>query len=288
MVEIKELEEVSRKIRRDIMVMLSEAGSGHSGGSLSATEIMVSLYWNILRHDAENPDWDERDWFVLSKGHACPVQYAVLAARGFFPRKELWTLRKLDTILQGHPHRLKTPGVEFSAGSLGQGLSLASGVAMGLKRKGNPGNVYCLMGDGEMNEGAIWEAGMTAAHYGLDNLCGICDRNYLMIDGNTEEVMGLDPLPEKWEAFGWQVLEIDGHDLRQVTYAYERFLLEKRKPTMIIANTIKGKGVSFMENQADWHGAAPKKGEQVQQALGDLGFTAPWEEYKKHDFDWVG
>jgi transketolase len=288
MVDTKELDDVSRKIRRDIMVMLAEAGSGHSGGSLSATEIMVSLFWNVLRHDPENPAWEERDWFVLSKGHACPVLYAVLAARGFFPRKELWTLRKLDTILQGHPHRLKTPGVEFSAGSLGQGLSLASGVAMGLKRQGNPGSVYVLMGDGEQNEGAIWEAGMTAAQYDLDNLCGICDRNYLMIDGNTEEVMGLDPLADKWQAFGWQVFEVDGHDLRQMTYAYERFQLEKKRPTMIIANTIKGKGVSFMENQADWHGAVPKPGEQVQQALGDLGFAAPWEEFKKHDFDWVG
>ena len=288
MVEIKELEETSRKIRRDIMVMLAEAGSGHSGGSLSAVEILVSLYWDILKRDPKKPDWEERDWFVLSKGHACPVLYAVLAAQGYFPRKELWTLRKLNSILQGHPHQLKTPGVEFSTGSLGQGLSLAAGAAMGLKRQGMPNSVFVLTGDGEQNEGSIWEAGMTAAHYRLDNLCAICDRNYLMIDGNTEEVMGLDPLPEKWRAFNWQVIEIDGHDLSQMTYAYQRFLLEKNRPTMIIANTIKGKGVSFMENLPDWHGATPKKGEQVQQALADLGFTAPWEEYKKHDFDWVG
>jgi len=288
MADTKDLKEVCRKIRRDIMVMLAEACSGHSGGSLSATEIMVALYWNILKHDPKKPDWEERDWFVLSKGHACPVYYAVLAAHGYFPREELWKLRKLDSMLQGHPHRLKTPGVEFSTGSLGQGLGLASGVAMGYKRLGKPNNVYCLTGDGEQNEGSIWETGMTAAHYRLDNLCAVVDRNFLMIDGNTEQVMGLEPLGDKWRAFGWHVIEVDGHCNHQMTYAYERFRLEKNRPTMIIANTIKGKGVSFMENLADWHGATPKKGEQVQKALADLGFKAPWQEYMKHDFDWVG
>lgn len=288
MVEADNLAEICRKIRRDIMVMLAEAGSGHSGGSLSAVEVLVALYWKGLRHDPSQPEWEERDWFVLSKGHACPVLYAALAARGYFARKELWTLRKLGSSLQGHPHRLKTPGVEFSTGSLGQGLSLGAGAAMGLKRLGRENSVFVLTGDGEQNEGAIWEAGMTAGQYRLDNLCAICDRNYLMIDGNTEEVMGLDPLADKWRAFGWQVFEVNGHDLDELSYAYERFLLEKKRPTMIIANTIKGKGVSFMENKADWHGAAPKKGEQVQQALADLGFEAPWEEYMKHDFDWLG
>jgi transketolase len=283
-----ELEEMSRKIRRDIMVMLAEAGSGHSGGSLSAVEILVALYWSRLRHNPADPEWDERDYFVLSKGHACPVLYAVLAACGYFDRKELWTLRKLDSILQGHPHRIDTPGVEFSTGSLGQGLGLASGVAMAMKRLCKPNQVYCLMGDGEQNEGSIWEAGMTAAHYDLDNLCGIVDRNYLMIDGNTEDVMGLDPLDEKWRAFGWNVIKVDGNDLKQMTYAYERAVLEKRRPTMIIAGTVKGRGVSFMENLAEWHGKPPSKGEQVQQALADLGFQAPWEDYKQHDFDWVG
>jgi len=283
-----ELEDICRKIRRDIMVMLAEAGSGHSGGSLSAAEIMVTLFWKYLRHDPARPEWEERDWFVLSKGHACPVLYAVLAARGYFPREALWTLRKLDSILQGHPHRLKTPGVEFSTGSLGQGLGLASGVAMGLKRLGKPNNVYVLTGDGELNEGAIWEAAMTAAHYRLDNLCAVCDRNFLMIDGNTEEVMGLEPLADKWRAFGWHVREVDGHDIDQLSFAYERFKLEKKKPTMIIAHTIKGKGVSFIENQVDWHGIPPKKGDEVQRALADLGFTAPWTEYMKHDFNWLG
>jgi transketolase len=288
MTGLQEIPEICRKIRRDLMVMLAEAGSGHPGGSLSAVELMVTLYWRHFKHDAANPDWEDRDWFVLSKGHACPVLYAVLAARGFFPREALWTLRKLDSILQGHPHRLKTPGVEFSTGSLGQGLGLGSGAAMALKRLGKPGAVFVLMGDGELNEGSVWESAMTAAHYRLDNLCGLVDRNYLMIDGNTEEVMGLDPLPEKWRAFNWNVIEIDGHDVREVNFAYERFHLERKRPTVIIANTIKGKGVSFMENKADWHGATPKKGDEVQCALADLGFTGAWQEYMKHDFDYLG
>jgi len=288
MTDLQEIPEICRKIRRDLMVMLAEAGSGHSGGSLSAVELLVTLYWRHLKHDPANPDWEERDWFVLSKGHACPVLYAVLAARGFFPRDALWTLRKLDTILQGHPHRLKTPGVEFSTGSLGQGLGLGSGAAIALQRLGKPGAVYVLMGDGELNEGSVWESAMSAGHYRLDNLCGIVDRNYLMIDGNTEDVMGLDPLPEKWRAFNWNVIEIDGHDAREVNFAFERFRLERKRPTVIIANTIKGKGVSFMENKADWHGATPKKGDEVQRALADLGFKSPWQEYMKHDFDYVG
>lgn len=283
-----ELEETCRKIRRDIMVMLAEAGSGHPGGSLSAVEILVALYWNILNDNPAEPEWEDRDYFVLSKGHACPVLYAVLAARGYFDRNELWTLRKLGSILQGHPHHVDTPGVEFSTGSLGHGLGLASGVAMAMKRLGKFNQVYCLMGDGEQNEGSIWEAGMTAAHYDLDNLCGVVDRNYLMIDGNTEDVMALDPLDEKWRAFGWNVIKVNGNDLKQMTYAYERALLEKGRPTMIIAGTVKGRGVSFMENLAGWHGKAPAKGEQVQQALTDLGFQAPWEEYQKHDFSWAG
>lgn len=282
-----ELAETCRKIRRDIMVMLAEAGSGHSGGSLSATEILVCLFWRHLRHDPRNPEWEGRDWFVLSKGHACPVLYAVLAARGYFPRKELWTLRKLDSILQGHPHRLKTPGVEFSTGSLGQGLGLASGVAMGLKRQRKNNRVYVLCGDGELHEGAVWEAAMTAAHYGLDNLCAVVDRNFLMIDGNTEEVKRLEPLRDKWVAFGWNVIEVNGHDLGQLDFAYGRFKLERNKPTVIVAHTVKGRGVSFMENEADWHGVCPKKDDQVQQALADLGFSAPWREYMKHDFEWV-
>lgn len=283
-----DLPETCRKIRRDIMVMLAEAGSGHSGGSLSATEVLVTLYWRILKHDAANPEAEDRDWFVLSKGHACPVLYAVLAARGYFPREALWTLRKLDSILQGHPHRLETPGVEFSTGSLGQGVGLAGGVALGLKRSGRPNRVYVLAGDGELNEGAVWEAAMAAAHYRLDNLCAIVDRNYLMIDGNTEEVMALDPLADKWRAFGWNVVEVDGHDLDQLAYAFRRARGAKNRPTVVIAYTVKGRGVSFMENDPDWHGNPPKRGDQVQRALADLGFTAPWEEYMKHDFDFTG
>jgi transketolase len=270
---VSELKEICRQVRRDIIVMTNKAGSGHPGGSLSAVETLVALYFAVMKCDPANPTWPERDYFILSKGHACPVVYATLAEKGYFPKEELWTLRKFGSILQGHPHRLKTPGIEASTGSLGQGLSIASGIALGLKKDGKPNRVYCLTGDGEQNEGQIWEAGMSAAHYGLDNLTAICDRNYLMIDGNTENVMALDPLDDKWRAFGWHVIDVaDGNDVEQMVTALEHAKRIAKKPTMIIANTIKGKGVSFMENQAGWHGLAPND-EQTKVALAELGFT---------------
>lgn len=270
---VSELKEICRQVRRDIIVMTNKAGSGHPGGSLSAVEIMVALYFAIMKSDPANPAMPERDYFILSKGHAAPVLYAALAEKGYFPKEELWKLRKFGSILQGHPHRLKTPGIEASTGSLGQGLSISNGIALALKKDNKPNRVYCLMGDGEQNEGQIWEAGMTAAHYGLDNVCGICDRNYLMIDGNTENVMALDPLDDKWRAFGWHVIEVaDGNDVEQMVAALEHAKRIAKKPTMIIANTIKGKGISFMENQAGWHGLAPND-EQTKVALAELGFT---------------
>lgn len=264
-----ELDKICKQLRRDIMTMLLKAGSGHAGGSLGSVEIIATLYWNIMNFDPANPRWDERDYFILSKGHVCPAQYAVLGNLGFFPKEELWTLRKLGSILQGHPHWLKTPGLEASTGSLGQGLSIANGIAMALKRDGKPNRVFCLMGDGEQDEGQIWEAGMTAAHYKLDNVCGIVDRNYLQIDGNTEDVMGLDTLSDKWRAFNWNVIECDGHDVDALTDAYNQAIATKGKPTIIIARTTKGKGVSFIENQVDWHGKAPNQ-EQYEKAMAEL------------------
>jgi len=251
------------------MTMLNKAGSGHAGGSLGCVEIIATLYWNIMNYDPKNPRWEERDYFILSKGHVCPALYAVMGTVGYFPKEELWTLRKLGSILQGHPHRLKTPGLEASTGSLGQGLSIANGIAMSLKRDGKSNRVFCLIGDGEQDEGQIWEAGMTGAHYHLDNVCGIVDRNYLQIDGNTEEVMGLDNLADKWRAFNWQVIECDGHDVSALTSAYHQAIATKGKPTMIIARTTKGKGVSFIENQVDWHGKAPND-QEYEKAMAEL------------------
>lgn len=265
----EDLRKIANHIRRDIITMVSEAGSGHPGGSLSAADIVTALYFGIMKHDPENPCWEERDRFVLSKGHACPVVYAALAEAGYFPKEELMTLRKLGSRLQGHPDKRKVPGFETSTGSLGQGLSIAAGMAMGLKMDGRKNKVYCLMGDGELDEGQIWEAAMTASHYKLDNLCGIVDRNGLQIDGRTSDVKNIEPLPEKWKAFGWNVLEADGHDIDDILYDLNRFRHTHFRPTVIIAHTIKGKGVSYMEDQAGWHGKAPNA-EQARQALEDL------------------
>lgn len=265
----EELNKICRQLRRDIMTMLFKAGSGHAGGSLGCVEIFAALYWNIMSINPANPQWEDRDYFILSKGHVCPTLYAVLGTLGYFPKEELWTLRKLGSILQGHPHRLKTPGVEASTGSLGQGLSISNGIAMALKRDGKANRVYCLMGDGEQDEGQIWEAAMTGAHYKLDNVCGIVDRNYLQIDGNTEEVMGLDNLTDKWRAFNWHAIECDGHNVDALTKAYVEASAVKGKPTVIIARTTKGKGVSFIENKVDWHGKAPNK-EEYEKAMAEL------------------
>lgn len=263
------LRQTAKNIRRYIIEMTHAAGSGHPGGSLSAAEIMSVLYFSVMRHDPKHPDWEGRDRFYLSKGHACPVLYAALGEAGYFDKKEFLRFRKTDSILQGHPHRLKTPGVEASSGSLGQGLSLACGTALGFKLDGRPNRVYCLMGDGELQEGQIWEAAMAAGHYRLDNLCAVVDYNGLQIDGPVEQVMGLAPLAEKWRAFRWNVLEIDGHRIEALLSAFDRAQNSKGRPTVILAHTIKGKGVPFMENRAEWHGRAPNR-EECEKALKEL------------------
>lgn len=266
---VEALEEKSREIRKDILVMLKEAGSGHSGGSLSSVEIMVALYFYKMKVKPDNPEWEGRDYFILSKGHVCPALYATMAHAGFFPREELMTLRKFGTRLQGHPHWLKLPGLENSSGSLGQGLSFANGIALALKLDKKPNRVYCLLGDGETQEGQVWEAAMTAAHYGLDNLCAIVDYNNLEIDGFVEEVMGIYPVVDKWKSFNWHVHECDGNDIMSVMKVLDHASQMKRKPSVIIAHTTKGRGVSFMENVDLWHGKAPKP-EQLEQALNQL------------------
>lgn len=267
--KIRDLQQRAKAIRRHIITMLGEAGSGHPGGSLSAADIVSALYFDTMKLDPEKPDWPERDRFVLSKGHAAPVLYAALAEKGFFPKEELMTLRKLGSRLQGHPDMKKLPGVEMSTGSLGQGLSAAIGMALGLRLDGGQQRVYALLGDGEVQEGQIWEAAMAAGHFKLDNLTAFLDYNNLQIDGPVDVVMDVAPLNDKWRAFGWHVLEIDGHDMAQILQALKEAQATKGKPTMIIAKTTKGKGVSFMENQVGWHGNAPKP-EQVEQALQEL------------------
>jgi transketolase len=266
--DILELKKKAIEIRKDILKMLTLAGSGHTGGSLSIVEILIALYYYKLKHDPKNPDWNERDRFLLSKGHACPALYAVLADRGYFPEKELWTLRKLGSLLQGHPQR-GLPGVEISSGSLGQGLSIANGIALASRLDKTGIRVYCLMGDGETNEGQVWEAAMTAAHYKLDSVCAIVDFNKLQIDGFCCDIKDMGPYVHKWIDFGWNAIETDGHDIEKLMDAFDRADKAKSKPTVIIAHTIKGKGISFIENKAEWHGIAPKK-EEYERALKEL------------------
>ncbi len=266
---IIDLKEKTREIRRTVLKMLAEAGSGHTGGSLSVVEIIVSLYYYKMKYDPQNPKWDMRDRFVLSKGHACPVLYAVLADRGYFPGEELMTLRKFGTRLQGHP-QFGLPGIEASTGSLGQGLSISIGMALAARMDKRNIRVYCVMGDGELNEGQVWEAAASAYHYKLDNLCGIVDCNKLQIDGCCKEVMDMSPLKDKWAAFGWNTLECDGHNFEELISALDEAEKEKTRPTVILAHTIKGKGVSFIENKVEWHGIAPKK-EELERALKELG-----------------
>lgn len=263
------LEEKAKQIRRNIVTMISKAGSGHPGGSLSAVEIATVLYFHAMRINPEYPDWTDRDRFILSKGHAAPLLYAVLAERGYFPRDQLWSLRKLGSPLQGHPDLRKVPGVEMSTGSLGQGLSVAGGIALAGKLDGKDYRVYTLLGDGEIQEGMIWEAAMSAAHYKLDNLTAFLDHNGLQIDGPVSEVMSPEPVAEKWSAFGWHVLTVDGHDFQQLAAAIAEAKGVKGRPTMIVAKTVKGKGVSFMENQVGWHGVAPTE-EEMEKALQEL------------------
>lgn len=260
---------MAKRLRRHIVSMIGRAGSGHPGGSLSAVEIVSTLYFRVLRHKPQQPDWPERDRFILSKGHAAPVLYATLAECGYFPVDELSTLRQIDSRLQGHTDRTITPGVEMSAGSLGQGLSFSLGVALAGRLNSKPYRVYVLLGDGECDEGQVWEAAMASAHFKVDNLVAIVDRNGLQIDGWTCDVMELEPFNKKWQSFGWRVIEVDGHDFTQLINAFVRAERVKGQPTVIIARTTKGKGVSFMENNADFHGKAPNA-EQVAQALKEL------------------
>lgn len=255
-------------VRKDIITMLTAAGSGHTGGSLSMVDILVTLYWHALRNDPARPDWKDRDRFLLSKGHGCPALYATLANRGYFSRDLLVTLRKMGSPLQGHP-QVGLPGVEISSGSLGQGLSIANGMALAARLDGLPARFYCLMGDGETNEGQVWEAAMTAAHYKLDTVCAIVDFNKLQIDGFCCEIKDMGPFVHKWIDFGWNAIETDGHDHRKLMDAFDAAVAAKGRPTVVIAHTVKGKGVSFIENKVDWHGVAPKKDECVR-ALAEL------------------
>jgi transketolase len=265
----KQLQEVARQIRLDIVEMLYQAGSGHVGGSLSATDVLVSLFFGHMHLDPNNACYPDRDFFVLSKGHAAPLLYAILARLGFFPREELFTLRQFGSNLQGHPDSKCTPGVEVPTGSLGQGLSVANGIALAMKLNRSPQRVYALLGDGEIQEGQIWEAAMTAAHYSLDNLTAILDRNRLQIDGHTKEVMSVEPLAAKWEAFGWHTVQVDGHSIPDILDALKGCAAVEGPPSIIIAHTTKGKGVSIFEDQVKFHGVTPTT-EEYHQAMKEL------------------
>lgn len=267
---LKLVEEKAKILRRDIIEMLGESGSGHTGGSLSAADIIACLYYWEMNIDPENPHYEERDRFVLSKGHAAPVLYAVLAEKGYFPKDYLKSLRKLGSPLQGHPDMRKLPGVEASTGSLGQGISWAVGMALAGKMDNKNYRIYSLLGDGEIQEGIVWEALMAAGHNKLDNLVAFVDYNGLQIDGPIGEVMSPEPIADKFRAFNWEVIEINGHDYVQIMDALNTARNNKGKPTAIVASTVKGKGCSFMENRVEWHGTAPKA-EQVEKALAELG-----------------
>jgi transketolase len=266
---VAELEVLARRIRHHIVSMIGKAGSGHPGGSLSAVEIVTALWFKVMKHKPQDPCWPERDRFILSKGHAVPLLYAVLAECGYLPVDELLTLRQAGSRLQGHPDCTTTPGIEISAGALGQGLSFAVGTSLAGRLDNRNYGVYVLLGDGECDEGQVWEAAMAAAHFKLDNLVAVVDNNGQQIDGWNRDVMNLDPFNEKWAAFGWQVIEVDGHDFTQLLQAFDRAKLVRGQPTVVIAHTVKGKGVSFMENNPDFHGKAPDA-EEVEIALREL------------------
>jgi len=268
--DIAQLKEQARRLRVKIVKMLAESGSGHTGGSLSAADMVTALYFYKMRHRADDPKWPERDRFILSKGHAAPVLYAALALAGYIDRSLLGNLRKIGCPLQGHPSSKQLEGVEVSTGSLGQGLSIANGIALGLRLDRTPARVYCLMGDGETQEGQIWEAAMSAGHYRLDNLCALVDLNSLQIDGRCEDVMRIDPVAAKWQAFGWHTIEIDGHDMQEIVAALDAAEAYQGKPTVILARTIKGKGVSIFEDKVQFHGVTPNK-DELAIALQELG-----------------
>ncbi|CAB5079504.1 Transketolase, N-terminal section (EC [Olavius algarvensis associated proteobacterium Delta 3] len=266
---VDELKEMAATIRCDIINMICTAEAGHPGGSLSATDIVTALYFRVMQVDPSHPRWPDRDRFILSKGHACPVWYAALAERGYFDRSHLGTLRRLGSILQGHPDMNKTPGIDMTAGSLGHGLSAGIGMALAARVQKKPYHTWVIVGDGEVQEGSVWEAAMAAAKWKLDNLTAILDRNNLQNDWYVDELMPIEPIAEKWRAFGWHVVEIDGHDMEQVVSALEDAKTRKGGPTMVIAKTVKGKGVSFMENVCEWHGKAPCQ-EEADQALDEI------------------
>lgn len=266
----EDLQRIARKIRISILKMLAEAGSGHPGGSLSATDLIVALYFSKLNHDPKRPKWEDRDRFILSKGHACPALYATLAELGYIEANTLKTLRRFGSLLQGHPDMNKTPGVDISSGSLGQGLSVGIGMALAGRIDKKSYRVYVMMGDGEIQEGQVWEAAIAASHYKLSNLCGILDNNDYQIDGPIKKVMSPYPISDKWTSFGWHVIEINGHNMEEILNAYKMAEAIKDKPTIIIAKTVKGKGVSFMENDKEaWHGQAPSR-ELAEEAIAEL------------------
>lgn len=267
--KVLRLKDKSKEVRENLLTMIYEAKSGHPGGSLSLADIATVLYYDELRIDPKNPKWDERDRFILSKGHCCPVLYTLLAMKGYIDFEEIHTLRKFGSRLQGHPDMNKVPGIDISTGSLGQGLSAGIGMALAAKRDELPSRVYVALGDGENDEGQVWEAAMCAAKYDLDNLVAIVDKNNLQNDGYTKDIMPLGNLVEKWRSFGWEVFEIDGHNIEEILETFKEAKTVKNKPVCIVANTIKGKGVSFMENVCEWHGKAPNK-EQYNKAINEL------------------
>jgi transketolase len=281
------LETIARECRVQIIRMLTHAGSGHPGGSLSVIDLLTTLYFGRLRHDPKRPDWPDRDRVVLSKGHAVPALYTVMAKSGYFPESRLVTLRKLGSPLQGHPDRTALPGIEAATGSLGQGLSVSLGMALGLRLGGSAARVYCILGDGEIQEGQVWEAAMSAPKLGrpdhpLDNLCVILDYNKIQLDNFVAKIMDLEPVVAKWQAFGWPVLEIDGHDVDQIGKALDAAEATRGTPTFIVAHTVKGKGVSFMENDPEWHGKAPKPAEAIRAIREILGVgEAAWDDHLK-------
>ena len=266
---IEELEKMAVVIRCDIIDMICTAAAGHPGGSLSAADVVTALYFRVMRLDPKNPDWPDRDRFILSKGHACPVWYAALAERGYFDKAHLKTLRQLGSILQGHPDMRKTPGIDMTAGSLGHGLPAGLGMALSGKLQQKDYHVFVVIGDGESQEGSIWEAAMAAPRFKLDNLIAILDYNHLQNDYSVDDIMPIEPVVDKWQAFGWNVIDIDGHNMAQVVQALEDAKSHRGAPTIIVANTVKGKGVSYMENVCEWHGKAPCQ-EEADQALEEL------------------
>jgi len=265
---IRKIEKTTKDVRKDIITMCNAVNSGHPGGSLSATDIVTTLYFAVMNLDPDNPEWKERDRFILSKGHACPVWYSALARRGYFGLEHLNTLRQTGSILQGHPDMKKTPGIDMTTGSLGNGLSIGVGKALATRVLDEDYNVYVMLGDGEIQEGAVWEGAMAAAHYGLDNICAIVDYNGLQVDGSVKDIMSIEPVTDKWRAFGWNVKEIDGHNINEILNGFE-WSQKVKGPAVLIAHTIKGKGISYMENQAEWHGKAPND-KELDQGLKEL------------------